>query len=575
MLTLGLFFALCTNVSAEVIKSFDAKITVNLDSSVTVTETIVYDSEAVEKHGIFRDITPKNAKGEAMKIQDVSVLDATGAPYQWQQQRNNGDIRLKIGDPNATFTGEKTYVVSYTTTNAVSFLDEYDEIYWNATGNNWPFGIQQVTASVVLPDGATVLQQACYVGVTGSTTRCVPDNSFTASNLSAGEGLTIAVGFPKGIVAVATPTFWEKYIVLIVAILLPLAVFVYCFLRWKKYGKDPKGSAVIIPQYDVPDELTPFEVSVLIYEKFRAKDIAAEIIYLATLGYIKINQSEQKIVGLEYREYTLTLLKKFDELSNPFDRTLLTTIFRDIQIGSVVALKSLQKKFYTNTPTISSLIRESVLLKGYYSYLPKANMQGSRWSFSLIFIVVFYFALIWKTVLGGALITIRFGADTPFTIGANFNNSNAVLVIFLSVCLSIIIFSLFKKLMPAKTIKGITTKEYILGLKQYLQIAEKDRLQFHHAPEKNPKVFEKLLPYAMILGVEETWAKEFEEIYTTPPSWYEGADANSFNPIVFVHAISRFSLATTSSLTSTPSGSGSGGGGSSGGGGGGGGGGSW
>lgn len=49
-----------------------------------------------------------------MKIEDVSVADPAGIPYQWQQQRSNGDIRLKIGDPNATFVGEKTYVVSYT-----------------------------------------------------------------------------------------------------------------------------------------------------------------------------------------------------------------------------------------------------------------------------------------------------------------------------------------------------------------------------------------------------------------------------------------------------------------------------
>src|SRR6185436_19560328 len=97
---------------------------------------------------------------------------------------------------------------------------------------------------------------------------------------------------------------------------------------------------------------------------------------------------------------------------------------------------------------------------------------------------------------------------------------------------SIIVYSFISRFFPAKTEKGVAAKEHILGLKEYLQIAEKDRLEFHNAPEKKPEVFETLLPYAMVLGVANIWAKEFEGIYNEPPSWYSGPSSTAFNAIV-------------------------------------------
>jgi uncharacterized membrane protein len=101
-------------------------------------------------------------------------------------------------------------------------------------------------------------------------------------------------------------------------------------------------------------------------------------------------------------------------------------------------------------------------------------------------------------------------------------------------------------------------------------------LVFHNAPEKRPETFEAFLPYALVLGVENSWAKEFDGMYMTPPSWYEGYPGGAFNTLMFTHTLSQFTTVASSSFTSTPSSTGgSGGGGFSGGGGGGGGGGSW
>jgi uncharacterized membrane protein len=131
--------------------------------------------------------------------------------------------------------------------------------------------------------------------------------------------------------------------------------------------------------------------------------------------------------------------------------------------------------------------------------------------------------------------------------------------------------------------KGVLAREHIRGLKEYLMLAEKERIKFHNAPEKNPELFEKLLPMAMVLGVEREWAAQFKDIYLTQPSWYEGGPTGlGFSSIIFVGNINSFASATHGAIVSSMGAAGGasgfgggGGGGFSGGGFGGGGGGSW
>jgi uncharacterized membrane protein len=145
---------------------------------------------------------------------------------------------------------------------------------------------------------------------------------------------------------------------------------------------------------------------------------------------------------------------------------------------------------------------------------------------------------------------------------------------------TIIILIIFTVLMRKRTQKGVITREEVLGLREYIKVAEADRIKFHNAPEKNPQLFEKLLPYAMVFGLEKKWAEQFKDIYITPPSWYGGPVGSSFNSMIFVSSLNSFASSANSAIISASRGaaggnSGFGGGGFSGGGGGGGGGGSW
>jgi uncharacterized membrane protein YgcG len=155
------------------------------------------------------------------------------------------------------------------------------------------------------------------------------------------------------------------------------------------------------------------------------------------------------------------------------------------------------------------------------------------------------------------------------------------------------IILMFSLVMPARTETGVQAHDDLLGLKDYIKLAEADRLKFLQSPQgaeklpvaeafdpKTPeakvKLFEKLLPYAIIFGLEKDWAKQFEGIYVNPPNWYQGGNWTVFNTGYLIGSLDGFSNASASSFTSPSSSSGSGfGGGGAGGGGGGGGGGGW
>lgn len=567
----GLFFVFTQNAHAEVIREFFSTINVLSDSSILVNEKITYDFDGNIRRGIFRTIPLHNSKNEPIEIRVISVTDQDNNISTFTTETKDEVLTIKIGDEDKMVSGIKEYNISYQVRGSISYFEDFDEVYWNVTGNDWQIPIEKVEAKVILPNNIFPTQQSCYYGISGSKTKCVitETNTFIpGTTLNIKEGLTIAVGFPKGVVSVYTPKEEPKVFKIFrtfLPIIIPILFFLFMFRRWYKKGRDPKSTKVIIPQYDAPKDLTPLEVGCIVNEKIKNQNISAEIIYLATCGYIKIRQideEENNFLGLiSNNDYEFTLLKEEGFLDNDFDKNILIAIFGEQgKIGGVSKLSELKNIFYKSIPDINNGVVDILLSKKYYSNLPKFG--GIEYALVTLFNVVIFSLL-------GTLLSAMNG----------FGTSGEIFVFILSAIASVIIGFIFNYLMPAKFIKGVTMKEYLLGLKEYLQIAEKDRLNFHNAPEKKPEVFEKLLPYAMIFGVEKLWAKEFDGIYIEQPEWYEG-NSSSFNVIAFGAEMAVFNSIATSSLSSSPESSGSGiggsgGGGFSGGGGGGGGGGSW
>jgi len=598
----------------EKINRFDVNITINSDSSIIVTENIAYDFGTQDRHGIYRDIPYryKTDKGiYKLDFRVLSVVNETGSKYRYDTSTKGDFISIKIGDPDIYVTGKNIYIVTYEMGGALNYFDEHDELYWNVTGNNWFVNINNASCKVTLPQKVKScdIKLTCYTGkVKSQEKNCESEilseteTYFSSTRvLSPGEGLTIVLGWPKGIVKEVPKKYsknigdlLKKYLPLLLALyilVIPLITLGVLSFIWNKYGKDPAGRGTIIPIYSPPDDLTPMEIGSIIDERADLRDISATIIDLAVKGYMRIREIKEKGFLKTKREYKFIKLKEADENLESHEKELFNAIFakkpgvlekvfdfirifnkggdlitekkyttqeegrlstlkifdkkrkvireetteeKPLTGKTVVKLSELKGKFYENLPRIKSLTYENLVKKDYFPTNPD-RVRNKYYILAGIF----------------AIINI----------------------------ISSIIIALFGRAMPKKTKKGKLIHEAILGFKEFLTVTEKDRLKFFNAPEKSPELFEKFLSYAMALGVEKQWAKQFEGIFKRPSDWYEG-DFDTMNAIIFTNMIGGLTNNMNTAFASTPGGaasgrSGFGGGGFSGGGFGGGGGGSW
>ncbi len=564
----------------EKIDNYGVDIKMNIDSSINITERIDYNFGDLQRHGIYRDIPYIYQDGLFTRhtdISQVSVVDETGHSYGFSVSNSGNDKRIKIGDANAYVTGLKTYVISYKVVHPYIFQKDYDQLYWDVVGGAWTVPIISSVATVWLPQAIDYnnVQAKCYTGSFGSDTECSGmrylfenDNSVKLSGLIfqqnqiSPEGiLTVLVSLPKGIII--EPSSGQKVANFLkenAILFLPIISLLVMFILWYKRGRDPKGRGNIIVQYDVPDNLSPAEVGSIVDENVHSQDISAEIVYLAIQGYLKITRIEKSGILKKSADYLLEKLKDEDNSLPDYEQEILANLFhkassqeklKDYQLeakAKVAVLLSDLDEAYQWRKIVDEKIYESVSAKGYFVKNPKQARAK--------YTVLLFVAL-------GVLVSVLQGIS-----GNNFNG----FALYISIIVSMGIIAVFGWHMPRRTAKGVLTKEYILGLKEYLSVAEKDRLEFHNAPEKNPQHFEALLPYAMVLGVEKQWAKQFEGIYQGNPNWCVGFYAGNFMASDFTNSLNSFGAQAKSSFSPPTS---SGAGGFAGGGGGGGGGGSW
>jgi uncharacterized membrane protein len=555
-------------LAAEKVENFDVTMRINSDASIDVAESIAYDFGSLERHGIYRDIPIKYAARGGnynLRISDISVADNLGSAYSFTVS-NKGDYRsIQIGDADKLVSGVKTYVIRYKIKRAINYFDDHDELYWNVTGNKWVVPIRHASAKVYLPKDALgdSLDTLCFVGHSGSTEGCYIANpikedeyinsvSFSGENLDVGEGLTFVLSLPKR--DVYQPTSGEQFMETIkdnLIIFFPILVFFIMFFIWKSKGKDPEGRGTIVTEFDVPDQLTPAEVGTIVDEKCAGKEISAEIISLAIKGYLKIERVESKILFIKNVDYVFKKLKEGGDLRNKHEEFLLSGIFGD---KSEVKLSEIKNDFYDDYQLVQKRVYEAVSQKGYFFHSPQRMRLESGSKYSILMLVMFF---VFSSIIGTSL-----GAYS-----------------ILSLCFAFLVVFVFSVSMPQRTSRGVMVKEHIIGFKRYLSVAEKDRMDFHNAPEKSPEQFEKFLPFAVALGVEKKWAEQFKDIYKANPVWYTGSTgSDGFNSLALIYNLdglnSQLNEVTTHSSASS-GGSGFSGGGFSGGGFGGGGGGSW
>lgn len=573
-------FFLAPNVLAsEKINNYQVDIFIAEDSSLEVEETIEYDFGTETRHGIYRDIPlPKRDWRETpFDIFRIKTFDENGSYYKREISGNSKNLNIRIGSENEFVSGQKTYVINYRVSGAFQFEGEEAFLSWNAIGTAWDVPIEKTNVNVYFPEGLPQSQfdTNCFWGKTYSREKCpgeffVSENQeaqtisslvFKTESLKPRQGVTVDVRFQPGVVEVVGPPniilAWFKHFGFI---LWPIFTLIIMFYVWFVHGRDPRGRGVIIAQYDVPKDMMPAELGSIYDESVHNKDISAEIIYLAIRGYLKIHRIKKSHIFAK-DDYVLEQLKKGDDLPRQYQKDLIENLFSkpsslgeysglDISANSlaVVKMSDLNKKAYKWMKEIRQEIYKQIHSRGFFYHNP--NKIRSYYSIGIVLIII----LIQVFAMAGEAL------------------SDLIIYNVMAIIASVFIVFIFGFAMPKKTPKGVLAKEYILGLKLYINVAEKDRIKFHNAPEKDPQIFEKLLPYAMAFGLEKKWAKQFEDIYLEEPNWYAGGAAH-FSATNFGSSLNGFRSSAAQAARSASSG-GSGGG-FSGGGVGGGGGGSW
>ncbi len=599
--------------AAEEIRSFSSRIEVLSDSDIVVTETIRVTPEGNQiKRGIYRDFPTLYSSSLGLQtsvpFELLEVLrDGKPEPYHTEQKANG--LRIYLGNANVFLPHqETTYTIKYRTGHQLGFFKGYDELYWNVTGNGWSFPILSASACVNLPSGTSPRSVEAYTGRNGSkeadfkiTDKPGCDASIeTTSPLRPGEGLTIVVTWPKGFVNAPAPTdrvisvFSSNRGVVSGAIGL-LAVFGYFLVSWILVGRDPKHG-VIIPLFAPPEGFTPQEVRYL--DRLGACDntsLSAAVLHLAVQRALTITESPGKVYTLSKGDCS-TLDDAQIRLQEALFKGGSPLILVQANHSTLAAAKSVLAKdlaiqvgpcFARNTgvwvvgllatliPLGLSLldVRDKQIALFMMAWLSIWSLGCGALSFSVF---KAWQSKSFLTAMPLTLFSIPFLAGWFFGMWVLMHSASPwVCGIFLA---GITLCAVFHHLLKRPTPDGQRLRDQILGFKKYLSVAEADRLGLENPPERTPQLFEKFLPYALALGVEQAWSEQFADVLAA--ATHDMDSGPSTTGLVLPLAVassftSSFSSAISSASTAPGSSSGSDGGGSSGGGGGGGGGGGW
>ncbi|MEO0293835.1 MAG: DUF2207 domain-containing protein [candidate division WOR-3 bacterium] len=551
------------------IQLFDNEIRLNKDGSLNITEKILVNFEGGYHHGIYR-IIPIELRGMTNNYSlgfDVNQILMDGEEVSVKQTKNRyrggTDLSLRIGDPNKLITGIHLYTIKYSVALGVRYFKDWDELYWNVTGNRWEFRIDSSICTVIFPSPIKLSEKdiRIFVGSYGSKETIksyiltFDSLSFVTGSLYPGYGTTLAIRFPKGYLT--SPPFLtnfflnlKNYLGLTFAILLPLTSFIFLFKKWLKEGKDlPTGTISV--KYKPPENLTAAEAGTILDQKVDMADITSILFDLARMGYLSIEEIQtEKFLFLKNKDYKIKILKDIDLNEKKHLRTFLKGLKE--KGGEEFLLSKLKGEFYIYVDSIREELYKLAKEENYF-YGNPIEVRMRYLGIGSSSVIIGFMGMIFSSILSIPVI--------PGIMGG------IVISGLITIC--------FAPIMPKRTSKGRELLIDILGFREFLIRVEKERLK--KMLDQNPTIFFDFLSYAIALGVVDEWAEKFREFELMPPTWYKTYGV--YGPIKITHishsigdSISAFSAASSSPRGSS---SGFGGGGFSGGGSGGGGGGGW
>lgn len=569
----GVSSSFAANTNNFSISSYDIAYTVGRDSenhsTLKTVETITAEFPSYDQnHGLERAI-PTTYEGHPTSLEITSVTDGNGAAREYSTDTRSGVKVLRIGDPDEYVHGTQVYTITYTQRDVTKFFENTgrDEWYWDTNGTEWQVPIEELTITATI-DSALIEHQAgtpsCYVGVASATDQCELSSTgggvytTSAQDLGAGENVTVAFGFEPGTFARYTMSPWEVLVavwMVIQFIAIPLSLALIIIFGVVYFYKSNRSKELQpIPVEYIP----PKGASVMVAAQISGHvsyAFSAQLIDLAVRRFISIIETKEKSTW-RAAEYDLVITSDLNPLLAE-EKEILSDMFDGLpKVGDRLALSSLKNNMSYSARTLDNDPKLKALTNNEYQLrekVPEVSRFFKRWAIvvTILTVLTLSFALVIATIfLWIYAVSIRPLTDT-----------------------------------------GLRLRRYVLGLDKYIKAAEAERLKFLQGPDtaekigyqldtSNPgelvKLYERTLPYAVLFGREQDWAKRLGDYYQqagTSPDWYSGTHA--FNAALFATSLSSFSQASVYSAGVSSSSGGSSGGGSSGGGGGGGGGGGW
>jgi hypothetical protein len=535
------------------IQSFDADWVLTRDADghahLRVTETIVavyppYD----QNKGFYRDI-PEYRHGVQLHTQLESVLDERGRPVPFTTEYYEDFFSVGLGDDSYVH-GRQTYVITYEQVDVVeAFADTgADEFYWDVNGTGWaqPFGRASVELTVD-PGIAPLItgDASCYTfgdcdgsletgGMIAPTANADGSVTYSASatDLAPNESLTISVPFELGSFEPGTivippsddpnyeppvpePPFWDTFGPFILGGGAILTSLVAGATQVADRSRRAGPSDIIVPQYTPPDGLNVMVAAYIAGRPERA--FAAQIVDLAVRGNVRL--LDHPADSTAPFEVELLHANNLDEL----ETKLMQAVFgSSLEPGGRRALGSSNTTLGTNLLGVYTAIDTKLKGDGYQGPARPTVL----WS-------ILFFLAIATTIVAGFDTLRRFAADEfPVLAGG------ATFVAF--VCAQAVYRA--RATVATLSTRGREQNNYLLGMRDYMQLAEEDRIRYLQSPEGAERVavgrpdvddrtamvklYERLLPFAVIFGIEDKWAGELTvkaAAAAVPVTWWSGS----------------------------------------------------
>lgn len=612
--------------AAERITRFISDVSVQRNGDLIVTETIQVNAEGSSiRRGILRDFPTTYSRNDGTRVQvgfDVLSVSRDGGEEPYVTERMNNGVRIRIGNADRLLNyGLHEYVIKYRTTRQIGFFDDFDELYWNATGTGWTFPIDFAEARITLPEGVMFKQTALYTGpqgARGQDARVVEQQPGrivfrTTRPLPVANGLTVAAGWQKGVVTPPTQRQQLEALLqdnpgaLYAGAGGAFVILFYC-LAWLLVGRDPRRG-IIIPLFAPPQGMSAAAVRYVENMNFDNRVFTAAIIGLGVNGRLKLRghggsgtithvNGTKPLDAAEQTVETELFAKGSTVRLDQSDHKVLSDA--SYKLWTTLA-KTYKGKMFANNFLWSSfglLATAAVTAAVVYAFLDNYGASGPGMVAGTlipllpIMIGASQIRTGWRNggvlrMLIGASVIVAAVAIGMTIMAFNVGLGPVVLPAVVPYALAAIT-SLGFSWLQAPSKQGRQIMDQIEGFKLYLGVAEKDRLNFTNPPEETPELFERFLPYAIALDVENAWAKRFAGVLAAAAAagvavatWTDDRHWSD-NPGAFANSIGEDLSRTIVSASSSPasssgsgSSSGSSGGGSSGGGGGGGGGSGW